>query len=682
MDLAALAGLDGAPGDEFRVIEFIRERVGGDQRTGSNGSLLATFGEGSPETLLMAGVDEPGFVVSAVDPHGYLWLHPLAKTRLGAGLEGYFRGQHVRVSARSGRLLPGVVAAPSMHFASVSRTRRAVGPDALAVDIGASSLGEAAAAGVGVLDRVTLEKRVAWLSDDWLSAPWISSRVGAALLLTLAHRLREGPLRGTVTLAFLTQQNPYNAGLARVLQSAEADRILLIGAEGEAESAVAPVAGTAPGETSHYLGLAEKAGIRLKRKSSHSLHFGPFGSGQPWKPGQDVTVLLPAVRNRATPSESVSATELSRLTELLSLVVGLDGDGASGNPPIHRDRFEEVGGSEQEEPAGGFFERAVRNLVGLPGVSGHEDRVRHRIRQLVPTDVQAASRVDEQGNLIVRLGRGDRVSAAFIAHMDEIGYEVRSVFPDGSVSAELKGGGAREHFAWQPADVHGRYGTLDAVMTTAGRLEFGGLARAEVEQAGIRTGDSVTVPKRYRKLLGSRISGRSLDDRLGCAVLLEVIRRITRRAGRAGGAVEFVFSVEEETGLAGARHYAESSRPGVVYPVDTFVTSDTPFGPGHLALAVLGRGAVLRAVDESGMTPRGGVERVADLARRNGIPLQFGVTAGGNDGSVFMSLETANIPIGFPLRYAHTPVETADMRDVQAVADLVEVLALAAVRGR
>jgi putative aminopeptidase FrvX len=96
--------------------------------------------------------------------------------------------------------------------------------------------------------------------------------------------------------------------------------------------------------------------------------------------------------------------------------------------------------------------------------------------------------------------------------------------------------------------------------------------------------------------------------------------------------------------------------------------------PGF-AHAALGEGPVLRALDESGMTPRSALARINALARRNGIPLQSGVTAGGNDGSVFRSLKTVNIPLGFPLRYAHTPVETADLRDAEAAVELIELLA-------
>ena len=69
------------------------------------------------------------------------------------------------------------------------------------------------------------------------------------------------------------------------------------------------------------------------------------------------------------------------------------------------------------------------------------------------------------------------------------------------------------------------------------------------------------------------------------------------------------------------------------------------------------------------------MRRVAALARRNAVPLQIGVTAGGNDGSKFTAFGAVNIPIGFPLRYAHTPAETADLRDAEAAVELIVALA-------
>jgi putative aminopeptidase FrvX len=108
--------------------------------------------------------------------------------------------------------------------------------------------------------------------------------------------------------------------------------------------------------------------------------------------------------------------------------------------------------------------------------------------------------------------------------------------------------------------------------------------------------------------------------------------------------------------------------------VDSFVTSDSPLEEKRLADARLGEGFVLRAMDSSGITPRAAVERVVELARSHGIPYQLGVTAGGNDGSTFVPYGAVNVPLSFPLRYAHSPGEVADLRDAEALRSIVAVL--------
>ena len=673
-DFLTLAAIDGGSADEARVIEYIAERVGGKSRKGANGSLLVEFGSGAPRTLFVAGVDEPALVVSGIHAEGYLHVRPHAQAPFGTSLADRFLGQHVNVSTRAGQLVAGVVAAPSVHFGS-SGSRRVTPHESLFVDIGATDAENVASAGVGILNRVTLAKRAAFISEDWLASPWISSRVGAQILIELAAHLRNAEVEGSAVLAFVTQQYPSNAGLARALRSVQADRVILLAPNGDSISAVAPLGGTDSSLVPQIVQLAESAGLEVKRSRTHRPSFGPFGDNEIWDSEQQAAAILPAVRNGATPAEAVSLGEVAALSALLARLAGATpaAEPSDKRPALRPPPMPELVGS---------MEDMVRNLVGIAGVSGNEGPVREALLRLVPSKLAGSSRTDDLGNLIVRLGPAGDPVAMFLAHMDEIGRVVTSTVPSGTVRTASRGGGNLELFSWQPVSVHGSAGQLPALMTRRGMIDFGSISEAEIRALGVREGDSVTVPKRYRALLGKRVAARSLDDRLGCAVLLEAMRRLEKRARRARRAVEFVFTVQEETGLKGARHVARQSNPEVVYAVDTFVTSDTPFESRHFAYARLGAGPVLRALDQSGATPRNEVNRILALAARRGIPVQLGVTAGGNDGSTFVSLDTVNVPIGFPLRYAHTPVETADLRDAEAAVDLIEALALDAMELR
>ena len=173
-------------------------------------------------------------------------------------------------------------------------------------------------------------------------------------------------------------------------------------------------------------------------------------------------------------------------------------------------------------------------------------------------------------------------------------------------------------------------------------------------------------------MLNGRVNGRSLDDRVGCAALLQALHRIGDI--KSSGTVWVVFSVEEETGLIGAAEIAQRVSPRRVYAVDSLVTSDSPLEPRRIAHIPLGEGPAIRAQDQSGLTPLAEVERVRRLAAENRIPLQVGVTAGGNDGSKFVPAGAVNIPLSFPLRYSHTSAEVADLAEIEALIDLIEVL--------
>ena len=667
-DFLALAAIDGGSADETRVIDFIAERVGGESRRGANGSLLIEFGSGSPRTLFVTGVDEPALVVSGIHAEGYIHVRPHAEVPFGKRLAERFLGQHVNVSTRAGQLVAGVVAAPSVHFGSSGR-RRVQSSESLFVDIGASDVEDVASAGVEILNRVTLAKRAAFISEDWLASPWISSRVGAQILIDLAAHLRGVELQGTVILAFVTQQYPSNAGLARALHSVRPDRVILLAPNGDSVSSVSPLGSTDSSLVGQIGRLADSAGFKLKRSGTHRPSFGPFSGGEIWDSEQEGAAIKPAVRNGATPAEAVRVGEVSALSALLATLVGAEtvAETLGERPAVRK--------SAAAEPPDSM-EDMVRRLVEIAGVSGKEDPVREELLRLVPTALADRARTDELGNMIVRIGSNGDPLAMFLAHMDEIGRVVTSVLPSGAVRTASRGGGNHDLYFWQAVSVHGSQGGLPAVMTRSGTIDFGETSDAEIDALGVRVGDAVTVPKRYRALLGKRVAGRSLDDRLGCAVLLEAMRRLEKPARRARRAIEFVFTVQEETGLKGARHVARQSNPKVVYAVDTFVTSDTPLEPRDFAFARLGAGPVLRALDQSGATPQNEVGRILALAKRRGIPVQVGVTAGGNDGSTFVSLDTVNVPIGFPLRYAHTPIETADLRDAESAVDLIEALAL------
>jgi len=215
-------------------------------------------------------------------------------------------------------------------------------------------------------------------------------------------------------------------------------------------------------------------------------------------------------------------------------------------------------------------------------------------------------------------------------------------------------------------------------MDEPAHVYVGTKSKEETEKLGIAANDFVTIPKEYRPLLGTRANARSFDDRVGCAALITAVRALGPEL--PGRDVTFVWSTEEEVGLKGAAAFAEQAAkenrvPDFVFAIDTFVSSDSPLESKRFADAKLGEGFVIRAVDNSNIVPREYVDRVVALAKENSIPVQYGVTGGGNDGAVFLRYGSVDVALGWPLRYAHSPAEVIDTKDVDALGKIVEVLA-------
>lgn len=329
-------------------------------------------------------------------------------------------------------------------------------------------------------------------------------------------------------------------------------------------------------------------------------------------------------------------------------------------------------------------EQVLSSLVESYGVSGMEGPVRDQVRRLLPA--WARPQVDAAGNLWLTMGRGEP-TVVFVAHLDEIGFRVDSVREDGALAVAPAGGFFGSLWQGRPALVHTGDGMVPGVFipwdtdpdfdprSRTTRVDVGTGARAETERLGIRPGHTVTMPKSYARLAGTRATGPSFDDRVGASALVLAARHLT--PSRLAHTVIFLWSTREEIGLEGASAAADSLglRPSRVHAVDTFVSSDAPLERPNFALARLGEGPVARALDNSAVTPPAYLDSLAAVARGKRLPLQMGTTNGGNDGSVFAAYGVPDVAIGWPLRYSHSPAEVADLRDVVHLAALVRALA-------
>jgi putative aminopeptidase FrvX len=324
-------------------------------------------------------------------------------------------------------------------------------------------------------------------------------------------------------------------------------------------------------------------------------------------------------------------------------------------------------------------------LVESYGVSGMEGPVRATVKRLLPS--WARTQTDSAGNLWLTLGRGEP-TVVFIAHLDEVGFHVTGIREDGSLDLSPVGGLFPSLWEAQPALVHTGRATVPGVFLPRDsapidpkrtppelRADVGTTSREATAALGIQVGNTLTMPKKFARLAGTRATGRSFDDRVGSAAQVLAVRRLN--PARLKHTVIFIWSVREEIGLEGARVAADALglRPVRVHAVDTFVSADSPLEPKNFALEGLGHGAVARALDNSSVTPPALVDSLIALARARRIPFQVGTTNGGNDGAVFGPYGVPDVPIGWPMRYSHSPAETIDLRDVVSLADMIQVVA-------
>jgi putative aminopeptidase len=332
-------------------------------------------------------------------------------------------------------------------------------------------------------------------------------------------------------------------------------------------------------------------------------------------------------------------------------------------------------------------ERVLAPLVESYGVSGMEGPVRATVERLLPQGTRTET--DTAGNLWLTIGKGEP-TVVFVAHLDEIGFRITGIRDDGSLDLIPVGGLFPSLWEAKPALVHTGVKVVPGIFMprdsgTAAtdikrtppdlRAEVGTASRAETAALGIRVGHTLTMPKQYVRLAGTRATGRSFDDRVGSAAQILAVRQLDH--SRLRHTVIFIWSVREEIGLEGAEAAANALglRPVRVHAIDTFVSADSPLESRNFGFAPVGGGAVARALDNSSATPPAMVDTLVMLARSRGIRFQVGTTNGGNDGSVFGAYGVPDVPIGWPLRYSHSPAETIDLQDVVSLADMIRTVA-------
>jgi putative aminopeptidase FrvX len=682
-DLTVLMEVLSVSGREEQAAEAVLERLPeGLSERDRLGNVVVTLGKGSPRRLLACGLDEPGFLVTKVREDGYLRLRPAGGGARGALWAQGFEGQKVWISTRGGRVT-GAVTIPSVHLHQDGPANDELfGPQSAFVDVGAESAAEVHEQGIQVLDPVGLQQRMTSYGpqgERLIAGPAAQSKAACAAQLAATRGLAAGEVDGTLEIAWLRLELWNRKGIEHLVEERGPFDQVLIASRGfgwsSGEQGFSPT--EVPDIGSGALSTGE---VTLLAEHGELPHLAPsqawYTGGPDWEAAKHGFFGLPA-RYRDTPVETISMNDLQDLAQALV-------DWAGRGEPIGMETATLTEGIAWESKDHAEAAAVLSDLIGAYGVSTREEEVREAVKRRLPE--WAKPEIDARGNLLVHFGSGEE-HVAFVAHLDEVGFAVEEILEDGRLQLAIKGGLSPSAWEAKSAIVHGGEGPVAGVFEPReGWLEaetrrppealtafIGTRSRDETAARGVQVGDTVTMPKQMRRLGRHRAVARAFDDRVGSTAMLLALSRldpesVTRR-------YTFAWVVEEEIGLFGsvalAGQLADLDR---VHPVDTFVSSDDPYPDVGFAEQPLGKGVVLRAMDNGYLADREAIEHVRQLAVAQQIPTQVGFTGGGNDGIAFIHLGATNMPLSWPGRYSHSPAEVMDLRDLEALVDLIVAL--------
>ena len=340
----------------------------------------------------------------------------------------------------------------------------------------------------------------------------------------------------------------------------------------------------------------------------------------------------------------------------------------------------------------------TKALVRIPGLSGHEGRVRRRIASELD-ELGLAHRTDRLGNLISTL-EGDAAAPAVmvVAHMDQLGLLVRRIEPDGFLRVERLGGVPEKALPAQAVIVGARGGRdLPGVISNTAHhftppeqkyrvapyqelfVDCGFSSADAARAAGVEIGSPITYAPQAIELAEGRLAGTALDDRAACAVLIELLRALIERTPPRP-TVHAVFSVQEEFNLRGALPAAQALRPAVCLQLDLAIATDTPDlagrgeirlggGPAMSVFSFHGRGTL------NGLLPHPALTRlVEETAAVEGLKLQRATQMGALTETSYIQLVgegVACLDLGFPCRASHSALEVCDLGDLAGLLALL-----------
>lgn len=340
------------------------------------------------------------------------------------------------------------------------------------------------------------------------------------------------------------------------------------------------------------------------------------------------------------------------------------------------------------------IQRAVAELSEIPGPSGHEAAVRAQvIKGWSKRGLDCTT--DQVGNVLAHAG-GSGPRVLLVGHMDEIGYVVRSITSDGFLLVTTAQGSPRSRqdrrfMVSHPVSVFGRAGVvasgifaaaaghalnqeqLDSIGLTIDDffVDIGADSADAAYELGIVVGSPIVFDVRAR-VLGTRIVGKALDDRLMLAVTNLLLDSFDRNTLTTID-LWLAATVQEENGANGASALATQERFDAVIALDIGLAGDVPTLEDDQLSTRLGSGATVVHQDEHIAYDRTLTWALVDAAKAADAPVQHATFGNyGSDGLSFIQSGMRTALLGVPVRYTHTAAEMAETSDIRAAVAVIQ----------
>ncbi len=332
------------------------------------------------------------------------------------------------------------------------------------------------------------------------------------------------------------------------------------------------------------------------------------------------------------------------------------------------------------------MKRLLKELCELNGISGHEHAVRDYIIRKIEHTCEYS--VDNLGNIIAfKKGKARPKNRLMIcAHMDEVGMMVTYITEKGYLKVAPVGGvDSRVAFGRAvtvgdnrlPAVIGAKpkhhMSKKDGERAVSFDEMFVDIGATSDEQAlkYVKPGDAVYFCSQFLEFGDEMIKGKALDDRAGCAMMIEMMQE------ELNYDTYFVFTVQEELGLRGAKVATYSVEPDIAIVLETTTAADIPGVVGEKRVCEVGKGAVISYMDRATAYNRQLYDLAFKTAKENDIPCQTkSMVAGGNDsGAIHVSRGgVKTLALSVPCRYLHSPTNVFSYRDFLSVFRLSNIV--------